>query len=44
LRDLQQAVEKGFAVAQIENEPDLAKLRQTKDYRTARASWRTAKR
>jgi tetratricopeptide (TPR) repeat protein/TolB-like protein len=43
LRDLRQAVEKGYSIAQIESEPDLAKLRLIPSYRASIAAGRAAK-
>ncbi|MBV9268948.1 MAG: tetratricopeptide repeat protein, partial [Acidobacteriaceae bacterium] len=43
LRDLNVAVEKGYAVARIQSEPDLNALRQTPAYRVSLAAWRAAK-
>ncbi len=39
LRDLNDAVHKGYSVEQIESEPDLSELRQTAGYRAASAGW-----
>jgi serine/threonine-protein kinase len=43
LRDLRPAVEKGYTIAQIESEPDLAKLRLIPSYRAFAAAGRAAR-